>query len=178
MRLIIVLLVGLLIFAAGCGSKIVVIKTSTSEKKLDSRAVPKEKNDKQSDIFLAKAKKAYHKGKYKQTLRFCDKALEFDHGNWEAHYYIGLATQRKRMYAESIEALKIGLRLGPENKYLKSEMHCYLALNYEKMGMPKRARSEYQLALSLNSANQDARKGLNRIKVKKTMNNWKKDKGH
>ena len=34
---------------------------------------------------------------------------------------MGLASQRKRLYAQSIEALKLGLRLGPENKYVKSE---------------------------------------------------------
>ncbi len=175
MRLLIGLLIGLLILAAsGCSHKITVIKTSTSEKKLDLRAVPSEDKEKKSDIFLAKAKKFYLKGKYKQAMSFCEKAIKFNHNNWEAHYYMGLAMQRKRLYAQSIEALKIGLQLGPKNKFVKSEMHCNLAINYEKMGMAERARSEYQLALTLNSANQDARKGLNRIKVNKTMKNWKK----
>ena len=175
MRFLIILLVGLLILAnAGCGHKVLVIKTGQSEKKLDSRAVPNKENPKQTDIFLAKAKKFYLKGKYKQALSFCEKAIKFNHDNWEAHYYMGLAMQRKRLYAQSIEALKIGLQLGPDSKFVKSEMHCNLAINYEKMGMAERARSEYQLALTLNSANQDARKGLNRIKVNKTMKNWKK----
>lgn len=178
MRFLVGLLIGLLIMAAGCSHRIVVIKTSTSEKKLDSRAVPKDKHEKQSDIFLAKAKKFYLKGKYKQAIKFCEKSIRFNHNNWEAHYYIGLATQRKRLYAQSVEALKIGLRLGPDNRFVKSEIHCYLAINYEKMGMAKRAGSEYQLALSLNSANQDARRGLERIQVKKKINDWKKKKRH
>jgi len=175
MRYLIVLLVGLFIMAAsGCSHRVVVIKSNAPEKKQNRVIVKKINNEKQSDIFLAKAREFYNKGKYKQALKFCDKALKHNPNNWEAHYYIGLATQRKREYAHSIEALKIGLRLGPENNFVKSEIHCYLAINYEKMGMPKRARSEYNLALELNSANQDARKGLSRIKVNKTLNTWKK----
>ncbi len=175
MRLLVALLVGLFILAAsGCSHRIVVIKTSTSEKKLDSRAIEKNNKKKQSDIFLAKAREFYNKGKYKQALKFCEKALEFNQNNWEVHYYIGLATQRNRQYAQSIEALKIGLRLGPENRMIQSEIHCNLAINYEKMGMAERAHSEYQMALNLNSANQDARKGLSRIKVQKTKDGWKK----
>ncbi len=177
MRYLIVLLVSLFILAAsGCSHRMVIIKTSTSEKKLDSRAIEKKNNKNQSDIFLAKAREFYNKGKYKQALKFCEKALEFNQNNWEAHYYIGLATQRNRQYAQSIEALKIGLRLGPDNRMIQSEIHYSLAINFEKMGMPERARSEYQTALNLNSANQDARKGLSRIKVKKTLDGWQKEK--
>ncbi|MCP4703767.1 MAG: hypothetical protein GY865_04080 [candidate division Zixibacteria bacterium] len=181
MRLFIVLLVGLsILFALGCSHKVVVIKTNTSEKKLDSRAIPKEKSskDKQSDIFLAKAIKFYNKGKYKQALKFCEKAINFNHKNWEAHYYMGLASQRNRAYAQSIEALKLGLKLGPKNKFVESEIHCNIGINYEKMGMTERARSEYLLSLNLNESNQDARKGLNRLKVNKTMKNWRKNKKH
>ena len=177
MRLLVVLLVSLFILAnSGCSHRVVIVKTNTSEKKLDSRAIEKKNNKKQSDVFLAKARKFYNKGKYKQALKFCEKALEFNQNNWEAHYYIGLATQRNRQYAQSIEALKIGLRLGPENRMVQSEIHCSLAINYEKMGMAERAHSEFQMALNLNSANQDARKGLSRIKVKKTLHGWQKEK--
>jgi len=177
MKNLIFLLISLLILsAAGCSHRIVVVKTNTSEKKLDSRAVQKKNNIKQSNIFLAKAKEFYVKGKYKQALKFCEKALKFNPNNWEAHYYIGLASQRKRQYAESIEALKIGLRLGPQNRIIQSEIHCNLAINYEKMGMAARARSEYQVALDLNSANRNAREGLSRIKVKKTLKGWQKEK--
>jgi tetratricopeptide (TPR) repeat protein len=176
MRNLIVLLICLLVLtASGCSHRVVVVKTNASEKKLDSRAVQKN-NIHQSDIFLAKAKEFYAKGKYKQTLKFCEKALKFNPNNWEAHYYIGLATQRNRQYAESIEALKIGLRLGPQNRIMQSDIHCNLAINYEKMGMAERARSEYQMALELNSSNQGAREGLSRIKVKKTLKGWQKER--
>jgi len=179
MRLLTAVLIGLLIMTAfGCSHKVTIIKTNRPEEKLELRTIPPGEKARQSDIFLAKAKKFYLKGKYKQTLSFCEKAIKFNHDNWEAHYYMGLAMQRKRLYAQSIEALKIGLRLGPESRFFKSEMHCNLAINYEKMGMAERARSEYQLALTLDSANQNARKGLNRIKVNKTMKNWKKEKRH
>ena len=111
-----------------------------------------------------------------QALQHCEKAIQFNHNNWEAHYYMGLAMQQKREYAASIEALKLSLKLGPDNNIIKSEMHFNLALGFEKMDMIDRAQAEYNQSLTFNSGNQMAREGLDRLKVKKMKKTVKKSR--
>ena len=89
---------------------------------------------------------------------------------------MGLAMQQKREYAASIEALKLSLKLGPDNNIIKSEMHFNLALGFEKMDMIDRAQAEYNQSLTFNSGNQMAREGLDRLKVKKMKKTVKKSR--
>ncbi len=176
LKILAVLLVCFLCLAAvGCSHKVVVVKSELPVYKQDKNVTFSNENFKSSEMHLAKAKQYYLKGQYKQAQHHCELAVKFNHNNWEAHYYMGLSMLKKREYAHSIEALKIGLRLGPDNKFVKSEMHYYLALSFEEMGRPEEALDEYKQALVFNSGNQLAQNGLNRIKVKKTMKDWKKE---
>ena len=165
-----------LLIAFGCGgSETTSTEVTISERHRDYQVEPEPKSIERSDFHLAKAKKFYSRGDYKKVKTHCEKAIAFNHKNWEAYYYLGLAMQKRREYAESIETLKVGLVLSPDNKYVRSDIHCKLGINWEKLGRPEKARDEYKNALAFNSGNSTARKGLNRIKVEKTLRNW--DKG-
>jgi len=167
-----------LLIAGGCGgNKTVETEIIISERHQDYQLEPEPKNIERSDFHLAKAKKFYARGNYKNVKMHCEKAIAFNNKNWEAYYYLGLAMQKRREYAESIETLKVGLVLSPDNKYVKSDIHCTLGINWEKLGRPEKARDEYKNALAFNSGNSMARKGLNRIKVEKTLRNWDKNRG-
>jgi tetratricopeptide (TPR) repeat protein len=164
-----------LIFAGGCGGGgSTQTRVIITEKTRNYDSEPTAKNIEKSNFHLAKAKKFYSRGKYKQVKKHCEKAIAYNPQNWEAYYYLGLAMQKRREYAESIKTLEVGLVLSPNNKYVRSDIHCTLGINWENLGRPEKARNEYNQALAFNSGNSIARKGLNRIKVKKTLRNWDK----
>ncbi|UCD94454.1 MAG: tetratricopeptide repeat protein [Candidatus Zixiibacteriota bacterium] len=171
-----ILLAILLLFALGCSRKVVVIKTSPPEKEQPTVAHKAKVNNEASNNHLRQAKKFYFKGKYKQTQQHCEKAIEFNHRNWEAHYYLGLAMQKRRHYARAVEMLAVGLKFSPDNNFVKSEIHFAIGYSWEKMGDHSNAGKAYKMALSYNPGNQEARDARNRLKVEKTMKNWGKDK--
>ena len=177
MRFVALLLPVLLLILIGCGGgSVTVVKTSPPPGNTDRVMALSDQDISKSEHHLDLAKKSYFKGKYEQAEKQCELAIKFDRSNWEAFYYLGLVMQKKREYAESIEVLKIGLKLGPENKYVRSDIHFNLGVNFEQMGKPDMARDEYNRALAYNSGNQMARKGLNRIKVTRTLKNWDEDR--
>jgi len=168
------LLCAILLFAAGCTKKVVVIK---SERPPSNKAVivhPSKENTVASNNHLKQAKKFYYKGKYKQAKKHSEKAIEFNHSNWEAHYYLGLSMQGRRQYATAIEVLGVSLKYSPENHMVRSELHMAIGHSWEKLGDIRKASSEYALALEYNPANQEARDARKRLKIDKTMNKWGK----
>jgi len=158
----------ILLVSAGCSHRVLVVKTAPPESNRNRPVKYTNEDIEISTRHLVKAKEYYHKGHLKQAQHHCELAIKFNHANWEAHYYLGLTMQKKREYAQSIEALKIGLKLGPDDKYVKSDIHFYLALSFEGMGQSERALAEFNQALVFNSGNQMAREGMNRLKDKKT----------
>ena len=118
------------------------------------------------------SKKFYYNGKYKQARKHCEKAIKFNHSNWEAHYYLGLTMQKKREYAIAVEALGVSLKYSPENRFVRSELHLAIGYSWEKLGNAKKAGTEYSLAIQYNPENQEAIEARNRMKVDKTMKNW------
>ncbi len=160
----------------GCSKKVIVVKTDPAEthKSVDSHA----SNDNiiASNNHLAQAKKFYVEEKYKQTLKHCEKAIQFNRRNWEAHYYLGLAMQKRKEYARSIEVLGTGLEYCPDNKFVKSEIHYAIGYNWENLGHFSNADKEYTMALEFNPKNSSARDAQNRIKMEKTIKNWGKKK--
>jgi tetratricopeptide (TPR) repeat protein len=176
-RLLPVLVAILLISVSGCSKKVVVIKAQPPEKEQPAVAHKAKVDIDASDNHLRQAKKLYFKGKYKQAEHDCEKAIEFNHRNWEAHYYLGLAMQKRRHYVRAVEAFAAGLEFSPDNNYVKSEIHFAIGYSWEKMGEHANAGKEYKMALSYNPGNQEARDARNRLKIEKTMKNWGKDKG-
>jgi tetratricopeptide (TPR) repeat protein len=175
-----IVFIGLICFLAvglvGCGKKVVIVKAEQPEVNKQKPAPPPVQNPKASDQHLQQAKKFFAQGKYKQAKKHCEKAIEFNHRNWEAHYFLGLAMQKKNDYMVSIEILGTGLKYAPDNKYVKSEIHYAIGYSWENLGKLDKASKEYQLALSYNSGNKTARQARNRIKIEKTMKKWGKDK--
>nr|MBN2278455.1 hypothetical protein [candidate division Zixibacteria bacterium] len=164
-----------ILMAMGCSKKMVVIKTQPSGEEHAAYSHPSKSSLEASDEALREAKQLYYRDKYKQAQKQCEKAIEFNHRNWEAHYYLGLAMQKRKSYELSIEALGVGLKYSPDNKLVKSEIHLAIGNSWEKLGELGNADKEYELALEFNPDNQYARDAKNRLKVQKTMKNWGKD---
>ncbi len=161
----------LLLFAMGCGKKVAIVKVAPTENNLNRYNSPSQDNIGGSDKHLKQAKRFFADGKYRQAQKHCEKAIALNHRNWGAHYYLGLAMQKKREYTVSIEALGVSLKYSPDNKYLKSEIHYAIGYSWEKLGVPKKAVEEYKQALAYNPGNDSARKARSRMKVQKTMEN-------
>jgi len=161
-----------LLIMAGCTRKVVIVKTQPSEAKKAIIVHPTKTEIASSENHLRQAKKFYYNGKYKQARKHCEKAIKFNHSNWEAHYYLGLTMQKKREYAVAVEALGVSLKYSPENRLVRSELHLAIGYSWEKLGNAKKAGTEYSLAIQYNPENQEAIEARNRMKVDKTMKNW------
>ncbi len=160
----------------GCGKEIVIINPGSENSGQVSASRPEVDNATASSQHLQQAKMFYARDKFKQAMQHCEKAIEFDNRNWEAYYYMGLIMQNRKEYAQSIETFSDGLKFAPDSKLVKAELHCALGYSWENLGKFEEARTQYNLALSLNPQNESARKGKNRIEVEKTLKNWGKDK--
>ena len=161
------------LFLSGCGGTKINVEYSAES----YYANPVQASDEAvaaSDIILKRAKKLYAREKYGKVIKHCEQAIELNHRNWNAHYYLGLAMQKKREYVVSVQALMVGLKYSPDNKFVKSEIHYSIGLSLERMGDLDNAFEEYSLSLNFNSGNESARKARNRVKVEKTMQNWSK----
>ncbi len=169
------ILILLLFFTLGCNKKVTVVKVASAEDNLNQYDSPSQDNINGSENHLQQAKRFYAEGKYSQARKHCEKAIELDHRNWGAHYYLGLTLQKRKEYTVSIEALGVSLKYAPNNKFVKSEIHYAIGYSWENLGNQKKAMEEYDQALAFNPGNDSARQAQNRIKVNKTMKNW--DKG-
>ncbi|GEM_PF-1353689 len=169
----------MLLLAIGCSRGVVVVKTqppATKEVVIVQPDKPGKPDIVSSENHLRQAKKFYYSGKYKQAQKHCEKAIQFNHSNWEAHYYLGLTMQGRKEYAQAVEILSVSLKYSPENHMIRSELHMAIGHNWENLGKIKNAQTEYALALEYNPDNQEAIEARNRITVDKTMDNWGKKK--
>jgi len=182
MRIFTMIILSLLILAVtGCSKKMITIKTQPqAEKKAYEIHPDKNANIHASEVQLRQAKQFFAREKFKQAQKHCEKAIEFNHRNWEAHYYLGLTMQKRKNYEVAIEVLGVGLKYSPDNSLVKSEIHYAIGSSWAQLGEFVNANKEFELALTFNPDNQFARDAKNRIKVKKTMKNWGKnaDKKH
>lgn len=167
-----ILLCILLLLAVGCSKKVVVIKASPAETGRSQTIDASKANIQASNNHLEQAKMAYARKKFKQAQKHCEKAIEFNHRNWEAHYYLGLSLQKRREYTVAIEQFGVCLKYSPKNNYLKSEIHYAIGVSWEELGDYKNAEQSYGKALAFNPENKMAQKAKNRIKIDKTMKGW------
>lgn len=161
---------------AGCSKRIVVIKANPTVGSNNGPMHTSKDNIQASDNHLAQAKKFYARAKYKQSIKQCEKALQFNRRNWEAIYYLGLSMQKRKEYSISIEMLGAGLKYCPDNRFIKSEIHFAIGISWEKLEHYSNANKEYNIALEHNPGNSYARDAKNRLVVNKTMKNWRKNK--
>jgi tetratricopeptide (TPR) repeat protein len=175
-RLSISILMLSILLIGGCAKKIVVIRTTPAETKKTVVVAPPHENNVASNNHLVQARNFYARGKFKQAIQHCEKAIEFNNRNWEAYYYMGLSMQRTKAYTRALDYLKTGLTYSPDNNMIRAEVHYAIGFSWENMGKFEEAGKQYNIALSYNPDNSSARIGINRIMVDKTMRNWKKDK--
>jgi len=171
----IVLLMLATISLAGCGGGNSNIKYS-AESYYSNTTKPTNENVAASKEFLKLAKRAYADENYGTTIKNCEHAIDLNHRNWSAHYYIGLAMQKQREYTVSIQAFEVGLKFSPKNKYVKSDLHYSIGLSFERLGNLDKAHKEYVLALDFNSENSSAKSARNRVKIEQTMENWSRSR--
>jgi tetratricopeptide (TPR) repeat protein len=177
MKTYLILLVSMaLLFSLGCSKKIVVVKASPPDQNQSQTISAEKSNTKASDNHLRQAKQFYAQKRYKQARKHCEKAIDFNHRNWEAHYYLGLSLQRRKNYTISIEAFSVCLKYSPKNNFLKSEIHYAIGYNWEQMGHFNKAEREYAVALDFNPDNRTALDAKNRISIEKALKGWKKRK--
>jgi tetratricopeptide (TPR) repeat protein len=167
------ILTALILF--NCGGGKTNIKYS-AEIYYNNQSKPTDENMAASEEFLKLAKRAYADENYGMTINNCENAIDLNHRNWSAHYYLGLAMQKKREYAVSIEAFMVSLKFSPDSKYIKSDLHYSIGLSFERQGDLDKAHQEYVTALNFNSENSSAKTARNRVKIEKTMQNWSRDR--
>lgn len=170
------LLCALLLFVVGCTKKVVVIKAPPAEKKQHVIVHSTGVNIESSNNHFKQAKKFYAKGNYKQAMKHCEKAIEFNHRNWKAHYYLGLTMQKRNQDARAIEVFGAGLKYSPDNNLIRSEIQFAIGVSWENLGKLNNAHQAYNLALVLNPDNRSAREAKKRVKIEKTLKNWRKMK--
>jgi len=122
---------------------------------------------KASGNHVESGKKFFHKGKFRKALQEFNKAVDKDPNNWEAFYYRGLTYQKLRKFNESILSFEMAIELSKGDKHKVSEIRVSLGQSYETLGMPEKAKSEYQFALSIDPGNKKALEGYGRVKHKK-----------
>jgi len=172
MKIIAIFAICLLLLGVGCNKTTTVVNTPAAGEG------PEVAQLKASDNHLKQAKKFYSEGKYRQAQQHCEKAINFNHRNWEAHYYLGLTSQKRDEYYSSIKVFNSGLKYAPDNKFIKSEIHLAMGISWEKLGNLDKAENEFRMALAFNPENNSARQGKNRVKIEKTIKDWGKDVRH
>ncbi|HVP37437.1 MAG TPA: tetratricopeptide repeat protein [Terriglobales bacterium] len=153
----------LLIFS--CVERTVVIErpspapTPPTEAKNDGQTAASEKH-------FTNGKKFYNQGKYPKALQELNKSVEADPQNREAYYYLGLCYQKLDYYKESVPEFRRSLEKSNADNLFLSRVRFSLAFSLEKIGALEESEAQYQLAYSLDTSNQAAFKGIQRVKEK------------
>ncbi|MDH4223018.1 MAG: hypothetical protein OEV55_05690 [candidate division Zixibacteria bacterium] len=119
-----------------------------------------------SQNHLTNGKKFYKRVNYGKALQEFNKAIIANPDNWEAHYYAGLCYQKLEHYTESIPEFEICIKFEIPDKLYLSEIRSAFAFSLEKTNDLKEAEMQYNLAYSLNPENNNAYKGMKRVKEK------------
>jgi len=166
----------ILLLIVGCSKKETSITITAEQGERANQPDAVKVNETASGQHLRQAKVFYSRDKFKQAIKHCEKAITFNHQNWEAYYYLGLSMQKRRDYTVAIDMLHNGLKHSPKNKYVKSELHYAIGYSWEKLGRFENAKKSYSTALAFNPENHSAQQAKNRIKIEKTLKNWGKQK--
>lgn len=157
------ILLTILIFAAGCGTRTVVVKTQPEE---SPSRVTKRGHEVAADNHLKQGIQLYHLGKYKQSQKHLIRAITNDRKAWEAHYYLGLVQQKMEHYDRSIGAFNNALKYCPQDKPILARINFSLGVSWEKEGYLYKARNKYTLALRFDPTYVAAQAGIDRVKTK------------
>lgn len=99
--------------------------------------------------YFNKAKSHYSNGKYKKSIKYCDKYIELDSSNWEIYYFAGDSYFNLEKYEEAIDNLEKSLQLKPNNVNALLP----LADSYRLLSKNSTAISHYDSALKIDFKN-------------------------
>ena len=95
------------------------------------------------DNYFNKAKSYNSKGKYKKSIKYCDKYIELNPSNWEIYYIAGDSFFNLKKYEEAINNFESSLNLKPNNV----EASLPLADSYRLLSKNNKAISLYDSIL-------------------------------
>ncbi len=168
-----IILITVLVLAAGCGTKTVVIEphpTDTPQTVKKSKAIV-------SDNHLEQGKKLYYKGKYKQAIKHFVHSISNNKENWEAYYFLGLAQQKQKRFDRAIGSFNNSLKYAPIDRAIRAKIHYSTGICWEEEGYLYRAKDKYTQAVRLDPRLDSAKAGLERVTTKTVQaENEKKEK--
>ncbi len=96
---------------------------------------------------------------YSEAAKLFGAAAYLDDLDSRYHYFSGIALSKDRRYKEAERALNRALRAEPfKASYLAEAGHVYLAL-----GLPLRAKGNFDKALKLEANNKRAKEGMEKL---------------
>jgi tetratricopeptide (TPR) repeat protein len=114
-----------------------------------------------SAAIFEKGVEAFKKGHFGEAVDLFRSSAEMEPSNARYWSYLSLCLcKMPRMMKEAEKALLNAVRLEPDN----AEHHVNLGLIYLKQGIDKKARTQFEKALRLDSKNIRAKKGLEKTK--------------
>lgn len=156
-------LIAIVIFAAGCTTKMTVIKTHPADNAPQSI---KQSKAVVSDNHLEQGKHLYFKGKFNQATKHFIRSIANNRENWEAYYYLGLTQQKKDRYDRAIGSLNNSLKFAPPDQEIRAKINYALGISWEHEGYLVKANDKYKKAYKLNSKYTQAKVAIDRIKTK------------
>ena len=99
--------------------------------------------------YLSKAKSYNSKGKYKKSLKYCEKYMELDKSNWEIYYISGDSNFNLKKYKDAIDDFENSLKLKKDNV----DVLLPLADSYRLISRNNLAIHHYVLILKIDSEN-------------------------
>jgi tetratricopeptide (TPR) repeat protein len=122
-------------------------------------AAPADQVRQESFSLLNEGVAALKRGDYKTAVEKLERCAAMALSSFRAHYYLGVALNGDRRYADAVDALKIALDLDPTHL----QAHTELGDAYLLMGDTDEAEAEYYRALKLRPEYPQALDGIARV---------------
>lgn len=126
---------------------------------LSEDSARKEYNKNLARTRFGEGRRFFGSGQYEEAATLFGQAIYLDSKVAQYHYYYGMALIKNKKMKPAEEALKMALKLEPDNSAYIAELgHIYLEL-----GFTTRARSTFEKALKCNSAERRAKEGIEKL---------------
>jgi len=160
---IVTVLIAIMIFAAGCATKTVVIKAHPTDE------APQAMQDTKvvvSDNHMEQGKHLYFKGKFNQATKHFIRSIANNRQNWEAYYYLGLTQQKTDHYDRAIGSFNNSLKYCPSEPTTRAKIFYALGVSWEEEGYLEKAGEKYKQAIQLDPGYAQAKVATERIRTK------------
>ena len=149
----------------GCTQRMTVVKAR--QDKLDSH-ISDSKNqpnmsDRAYDSYLSDGLILFRQGNFEGARRMFEQAINANITGWQAHYYLGLALNKKQEHSLAQNSFNSSLTYAPNDKRTRSRIYLAMAESWEKQGKLGQAKLNYITALNLFPDSSPATAGLERV---------------